>query len=507
GPSISPGAFNVTVTTGVRAVLSCETTGIPAPRVTWKRNGTPLDINQQPGVYRLLSSGSLVLSSPSNEDEGYFECTAVNDVGEERRVIEVLLQVPPTIEDDVTAVTAVKMAAVALPCQVQGRPAPVVTWTKGGAKLSARGGTYRILPTAAVPSHAGRYTCSARNPAGVAHKHVTLAVQEPPEIRPMAEEVQVVLHHGTVLPFPPVLSVPRVEYVAVLGQPVSLECVADGQPQPEVTWYRDRRPLLDGTHLRIFANGTLAIGASQRSDAGVYTCTAKNLAGRASHDMRLGIQVPPMILAGQSELSVIQGFQALLPCAAQGSPEPRVSWEKEGAVVPNLPGKFTVLRSGELIIERAEPGDGGVFTCVATNAAGSVRQDVRLSVNMRPAFKELPGDVTLNVGATVDESGRSSLLVHNVTAAHAGTYVCVAENSVGAIRVLSFVRIREPPVLKGEARMSQTVVQGDTAMLDCPVHGNPSPALRWLRDGRPLLLRSLRLRSFHNGSLALYGVE
>ncbi|KAG7249272.1 hypothetical protein CRUP_009115, partial [Coryphaenoides rupestris] len=331
---------------------------------------------------------------------------------------------------------------------------------------------------------AGTYQCLAQNEAGTAVGRTKLVLQ-----------------------VPPVLSVPRVEYVAVLGQPVSLECVADGQPQPEVTWYRDRRPLLDGTHLRIFANGTLAIGASQRSDAGVYTCTAKNLAGRASHDMRLGIQVPPMILAGQSELSVIQGFQALLPCAAQGSPEPRVSWEKEGAVVPNLPGKFTVLRSGELIIERAEPGDGGVFTCVATNAAGSVRQDVRLSVNMRPAFKELPGDVTLNVGATVDESGRSSLLVHNVTAAHAGTYVCVAENSVGAIRVLSFVRIREPPVLKGEARMSQTVVQGDTAMLDCPVHGNPSPALRWLRDGRPLLLRSLRLRSFHNGSLALYGVE
>lgn len=41
---------------------------------------------------RLLASGSLVLLSPSSEDEGYFECTAVNDVGEERRVIEVILQ-------------------------------------------------------------------------------------------------------------------------------------------------------------------------------------------------------------------------------------------------------------------------------------------------------------------------------------------------------------------------------------------------------------------------------
>lgn len=39
-----------------------------------------------------MSTGSLVLLSPSSEDEGYFECTAVNDAGEERRVIEVILQ-------------------------------------------------------------------------------------------------------------------------------------------------------------------------------------------------------------------------------------------------------------------------------------------------------------------------------------------------------------------------------------------------------------------------------
>ncbi|XP_041856289.1 hemicentin-1 [Melanotaenia boesemani] len=606
GPSISPGPFNLTATTGVRAVLSCETTGIPPPKVSWKKNGTPLDVSQQSSAYRLLSSGSLVLLSPSSEDEGYFECTAVNDVGEERRVIEVILQVPPSIKDDVTTVKAVKMSSVVLPCHVQGRPQPTVTWTKGGSKLSIRGGSYRVLPTgvleitAALPSHAGRYTCSAHNPAGVAHKHISLTVQEPPEIRPMAEEVQVVLHHGTVLPcdvqgfprpsvtwqregvpiatghrlavlssgalkfsrvtlgdagtyqclakneagvavaktklvlqVPPVLSVPRVDYTAVLGQPVSLECVADGQPQPEVTWHKERKPMADGAHIRVFANGSLAITSVQRSDAGVYTCTAKNLAGRASHDMRLLIQVPPMIPPAQTKLSVIQGFQALLPCAAQGSPEPKVSWEKDGATVPNLPGKFTVLRSGELIIERAELGDAGIFTCVATNPAGSVRQDIHLSVNMRPAFKELPGDVTLNKGqsmilschaqgtptpiiswtfnnnpykgASVDEAGRSSVIIENVTLSDAGTYVCIAENSVGSIRALSFVRIREPPVLKGEAHMSQTAIQGGSAMLDCPVHGDPSPVLRWLRNGKSLP-RLLRMQTFHNGSLVIYSI-
>lgn len=149
-----------------------------------------------------------------------------------------------------------------------------------------------------------------------------------------------------------------------------------------------------------------------------------------------------------------------------------------------------------------QPGDTGLFTCVATNTAGTARRDIRLSVNMRPAFKELPGDVTLNkgqsltlschaqgtptptitwtannrpytgmrgsesefiffpfevfflfpnitgmlsylpTGASVDESGRSSVIIDNVTVSDGGTYVCIAENTVGSIRALSFVRVR-----------------------------------------------------------------
>lgn len=89
---------------------------------------------------------------------------------------------------------------------------------------------------------------------------------------------------------PPVLSVPRLEYTAVLGQPVSLDCTADGQPKPDVTWHRERRPVVEGTHLRLFSNGTLHITATQRSDAGIYTCSARNNVGRASHDVRLILQ-------------------------------------------------------------------------------------------------------------------------------------------------------------------------------------------------------------------------
>lgn len=58
--------------------------------------------------------------------------------------------VPPSIEDDVTAVKAVKRSSVVLPCHAQGEPQPTVTWTKSGAKLGVRGGSYRVLPTGKI---------------------------------------------------------------------------------------------------------------------------------------------------------------------------------------------------------------------------------------------------------------------------------------------------------------------------------------------------------------------
>ncbi|KAK1155520.1 hemicentin-1-like [Acipenser oxyrinchus oxyrinchus] len=274
-PSIHAGPVNVTVTASVRASLNCETTGIPRPQITWTKNGVPLNFDLQWSAYRLLSSGSLVITSPTNQDAGQFECTATNEAGEERRVIEVAVQVPPSIVDDSSDVTVTAMSPAILSCHATGQPEPEVSWTKGGAKLGKRGGSYRVLPTgtleitAAVPSHAGRYTCFARNVAGVAYKHVTLAIQEPPVVRPMAEAVEVVLHHGIVLP-----------------------CEVGGFPRPSITWQREGVPVATGSRLTVRPGGALQFSRVTAGDAGAYLCVAQNEAGTALGKTRLIVQVP-----------------------------------------------------------------------------------------------------------------------------------------------------------------------------------------------------------------------
>lgn len=64
--------------------------------------------------------------------------------------------------------------------------------------------------------------------------------------------------------------------------------------------------------------------------------------------------VPPVIEAGLSDLSTIEGSHVLLPCTARGSPQPDISWEKDGQPVSGAQGKFILQPSGELLVRDLE---------------------------------------------------------------------------------------------------------------------------------------------------------
>lgn len=56
------------------------------------------------------------------------------------------------------------------------------------------------------------------------------------------------------------------------------------------------------------------------------------------------------------------------------------------------------------------------------------------------------------------------MIIENVTASDAGTYVCIAENSVGSIRALSFVRIRGELLVEASSELSMQL-STDTLIL------------------------------------------
>ncbi|KAM5295481.1 hemicentin-1 isoform 3-T3 [Glossophaga mutica] len=605
-PSIALGPANITVTVNVQTTLACEATGIPKPSVSWRKDGHLLNVDQNQNSYRLLSSGSLVIISPSVDDTATYECTVANEAGEDRKTVDLTVQVPPSIADEPTDFLVTKHTPTVITCTASGVPFPSIHWMKNGIRLLPRGDGYRIQSSGTIEilatelSHAGRYTCVARNSAGSAHRHVTLRVQEPPAIQPQPSELDVILNNPILLPceatgtpsplitwqkegisvltsgkshvvlpsgglqisravredagiymcvaqspagtalgkiklnvqVPPIISPHPKEYITAVDKPVTLPCEADGLPPPGIAWHKNGHAAVESVRQRILSSGALQIAFAQPEDAGQYTCTAANAAGSRSSSTRLTVHVPPRIRSTEVSYTVSENSQAVLPCVADGIPTPAINWKKDNVLLANLLGKYTVEPYGELILENVVPEDSGTYTCVANNAAGEDSRTVSLTVHVLPTFTELPGDVSLNKGEQLRLSckatgiplpkltwtfnnniipahfdsvhGHSELVIERVSKEDSGTYVCTAENSIGFVKAVGSVYVKEPPVFKGDYPSNWIEPLGGNAILNCEVKGEPAPTIQWSRKGVDIEVNH-RIRQLGNGSLAIYG--
>ncbi|XP_046530474.1 hemicentin-2 isoform X1 [Equus quagga] len=513
-PAIAPSPSNLTLTAHTPALLPCEASGSPRPLAVWWKDGQKLDLHPQQGAYRLLPSNALLLAAPGLQDTAQFECVVSNEAGEARRLYQVTVHVPPTIADDQTDFTVTKMAPVVLTCHSTGVPAPVVSWSKAGTQLGVRGSGYRVSPAGALeirqalPIHTGRYTCTARNSAGVAHKHVVLTVQASPVVKPLPSVVR-----------------------AVAEEEVLLPCEASGIPRPSIAWQKEGLSVPAGVNAQILPSGQLRIVRAGPEDAGNYFCIVQNSAGSAVGKTRLVVLVPPVIETGLPDLSATEGSHALLPCTAHGSPKPDITWEKDGQPVSGAEEKFTIQPSGELLVKNSESRDAGTYTCTAENPVGRAHRRVHLTILALPVFTTLPGDRSLRLGDRLwlhcaargsptprlgwtvngrpvtegvsEQDGDSTLQREAATREDSGTYVCWAENTVGRVQAVSFVHVKEAPVLKGEAFSYLVAPVGGSVQLDCVVLGDPAPDIRWIKDGLPLQGSHLRHR-LQNGSLTIH---
>lgn len=71
---------------------------------------------------------------------------------------------------------------------------------------------------------------------------------------------------------------------------MSLECEAQGIPEPAVTWLKDGRALDGGGAVSVLAGGrVLRLQRAQVSDTGHYVCVATNAAGLADRRYDLSV--------------------------------------------------------------------------------------------------------------------------------------------------------------------------------------------------------------------------
>ncbi|XP_054686239.1 striated muscle preferentially expressed protein kinase isoform X2 [Grus americana] len=165
---------------------------------------------------------------------------------------------------------------------VEGQPASItitinhveatVTWKRGEQVLVEQEGTCEVM----MPDddqHCLRLLCVGRGAAGpltceVSNRHGTacctlrLRLAEAPRFESIMEDID-----------------------AQEGETPRFAVVVEGKPLPDIMWYKDGELLEESSHLSFVYEDnecSLVVLGAAEPDSGVYTCTAKNLAGEVS---------------------------------------------------------------------------------------------------------------------------------------------------------------------------------------------------------------------------------
>ena len=73
------------------------------------------------------------------------------------------------------------------------------------------------------------------------------------------------------------------------SQTVILQCTADSNPSPKVTWSKLNSSLHVGRHV-VDSSGALIVKEARPVDDGVYNCRAENLLGQVNTSAKLTVQ-------------------------------------------------------------------------------------------------------------------------------------------------------------------------------------------------------------------------
>ncbi|KAK2711523.1 protein sax-3-like [Artemia franciscana] len=317
---------------------------------------------------------------------------------------------------------------------------------------------------------------------------------------------------------PPRITENPVDLIVPRNDPATLQCSADGTPEPEITWYKDGEvvsvaPGDQISHRVALPGGALfflrVIGGRRESDGGTYWCVARNTFGvvRSKNATLTVAYLHSEFRALPQPIRAIQGETVLLDCEPpKGQPEPQVRWKKDGHLLDlvSMTPRVRLETTGSLLITEVTSADNGRYQCVAANVAGNRESpSALLSVHVKPEIVRTPQNLSVLSGedayfeciATGDPmplivwkkgntqvaEGRS-LRLESITPSEQGRYICLVENIVGSDMASAVLTVYVPPTVTFIERFIR-VETGSTASLPCTAEGLPSPDLFWTKEG------------------------
>uniref|UniRef100_A0AAY4DSA1 Myosin light chain kinase, smooth muscle n=1 Tax=Denticeps clupeoides TaxID=299321 RepID=A0AAY4DSA1_9TELE len=546
---------NTRVSPGGTARLDGKVRGSPETQVCWYRNGKVLVAG---GRFSMEQSShglfGLAVQDVQEEDAGRYTCETRNEAGGRQVTVEIVVEgnggkkynLPSSgrAKGDHFAIPAVENRTsiwgesppkfVNKPsrlylrvgqsgkfsAKITGRPQPQVVWLKGAEELPGSGrfrtftssGIHFLEIREACMEDAGMYTCSVTNSAGKATATAELNVQ------------------GTKVAFTRLLTMTRPTMPSPLNQTPKTAKETDAHIRGP------QRPAADTVE-------TSRLGPTSRASS---RPEASREVLRSTRESRVELLTSaPRFESSPQSQEAVEGTKVIFRCQVSGSPEPLLSWVKDGIPIRSRAGLTIQQDSSQhlLSLERVQRDDGGQYSCTAINSRGRASCTWTLSVkNIRPAGKpplfrsvikgctvteeqdftlqcSVEGRPTPTVTWMLDgehechpsvyavvlfERGQAQLTVRRAVASDAGSYSCIAENEHGRAECSARVVIKEktsvrrakaaneddlkrpsaPLFLRGLKDLK--VMDGSQVTMTVEVMANPPPEVVWLHNGKEI---------------------
>ncbi|XP_073527794.1 MAM domain-containing glycosylphosphatidylinositol anchor protein 1 isoform X5 [Phyllobates terribilis] len=366
------------VNPGDNITMQCSLTGgDPSPKALWSHAPKPMPRNS------VSKGGNLTIWNIRAEDSGFYNCTAINNVGNPaKKTVNLLVRSMRNLTYQITPDLIKESESIQLgqelkvSCHVDAVPQDKVqyTWYKNQKLIKT---SDRILITRNDPelppvtssleitelrfSDYGTYTCEASLP------NLPIILNSS-DINISAETV------------PPSISVPRGRLVIIVreGSTAELQCEVRGKPLPPVLWTRmDKEASFpNGEMLIETLDGKLRLENVTREMSGAYKCqTARyngfNIRSREAA-VQLSVQFAPVVDPKFQDVRLAMKRSYTLTCKMlKGSPV------KVATAVWRLNGKLLSVPPIEqqefsaFTINSTSRETSGTYECTISNDVGS----------------------------------------------------------------------------------------------------------------------------------------
>nr|XP_021135664.1 vascular endothelial growth factor receptor kdr-like isoform X1 [Columba livia] len=380
------------ITSGHKSLkLAAKVDAFPRPSVTWYKDGKLIKDNHtcyepDPMKYRLgirdvrpkhAGNYTIVLS---NAKYGLYKNLTMQLVVTERPKIY-------EKETDFDKIERVELRSKhKIKCTVSGNPDPKIEWkwqpcsltdtlcNPDGQKIVVRenmsiGNKIRSIETTKHEdkrkivstitmensSASGIYYCVASNKIGEEERSIEFYVSDVPS--GLQTEPQV---------------------TTIVGNDVRLTCRASRYIYSQLVWYHaSSEPARSESLIEKTDNYsislTLVITNVTKEQGGLYKCRAQNQHNSTDtleQHTRLLVRAKaaPYVIQNLTDLEVNISGKIILECRVGGTPEPQITWRKNGYPISAASG--ISMENNTLVIERVKKDDEGLYECKASNDMG-----------------------------------------------------------------------------------------------------------------------------------------